>query len=118
MIHVSSVPKYAAVLTIGLATAAAAQVPVSREPRHRVVFENAQFRILDVRIPPGETTLDHTHEHDVVTVAMTSGAETRTQSPGQPWSEVRPARPLGDASVSEHTGRSDRHVVQNVGDIP
>jgi hypothetical protein len=30
----------------------AAQVPVSKEPRHHVTFENQQLRILDVNIPP------------------------------------------------------------------
>ena len=35
-----------------LAAGAAAQVPLSKEPRHTVVYENADLRILD-----GETTL-------------------------------------------------------------
>jgi hypothetical protein len=48
---------------------------------------------------------------------MTGGAAMRTQSPGQPWSPVRP-RPLGDAEVAEYTGKPDRHLLQNVGDIP
>jgi hypothetical protein len=47
-----------------LATNAAnllAQVPVHEEPRHHTVFQNAAIRILDVRIPPGDTTLYHIH---------------------------------------------------------
>jgi quercetin dioxygenase-like cupin family protein len=114
----SSAPQCIGILIITLATAAAAQVPLTREPRHRVVFENPQFRILDVNIPPGDTTLDHTHENDIVTVAMTGDVATRTQSPGQPWDAVRPPRPLGDAGVAEYTGRPDRHLIQNVGDRP
>ena len=104
------------IVIILLATAVAAQVPVTQEPRHRVVFETPEFRILDVRIPPGETTLDHTHEHDIVTVAMAGGA-TRTQSPGQAWIPV-PAKPPGDVVIEEHTGKPDRHLLQNVGDSP
>jgi quercetin dioxygenase-like cupin family protein len=114
----SSAPQCVGILMISLATAAAAQVPLSREPRHRVVFETPEFRILDVNVPPGDMTLDHTHEFDLVTVAMSGGAATRTQSPGQPWGPVRPLRPIGDVSVSEYTGKPDRHLIENVGDIP
>jgi hypothetical protein len=41
---------------------ASAQIPVSQEPRHHNVFENAWVRVLDVRIPPGDTSLMHKHE--------------------------------------------------------
>jgi len=100
-----------------LATTAvvAAQVPLSKEPRHRVTFENAQLRILDVNIPPGDTSLDHLHDRDIVTVSMTTGADTRLQSPGKPWGPVRPARPLGDATVAEYTGKPESHRIENVG---
>ena len=36
-----------------LTASVAAQVPVNNEPHHRTVFENADFRILDVRVAPG-----------------------------------------------------------------
>jgi hypothetical protein len=100
-----------------LATTAimAAQVPLSQEPRHRVTFENAQLRILDVNIPPGDTSLDHRHDFDIVTVSMTSGTDTRVQSSGQPWSPARPPRPLGDANVADYTGKPASHRVENVG---
>jgi len=39
-----------------------AQVPVHEEPRHHPVFENDEIRILDVHIPPGDTTLYHIHQ--------------------------------------------------------
>lgn len=38
-----------------------AQIPVSQEPRHHKVFENAWVRVLDVHIPPGDTSLMHKH---------------------------------------------------------
>ena len=93
----------------------AGQVPLSKEPRHRVTFENAQLRILDVNVPPGDTTLDHLHEFDIATVSMTNGTDTRLQSPGQPWSPVRPPRPLGDATVTEYTGKPGSHRLETVG---
>jgi hypothetical protein len=93
----------------------AAQVPLTQEPRHHVVFENAQLRILDVNIPPGDTSLDHRHDFDIATVSMTSGTNTRQQSAGQPWGPVRPPRPLGNANVTEYTGTPASHRVENVG---
>ena len=48
-----------------------AQTPANKEPHHRTVFENTHFRILDVNVPPGETTLEHSHNLDLVTVSMT-----------------------------------------------
>lgn len=38
-----------------------AQVLVHEEPRHRVVFQNEKIRILDVLVPPGDTTQYHIH---------------------------------------------------------
>jgi len=38
-----------------------AQIQVSQEPRHHKVFENAWVRVLDVHVPPGDTSLVHKH---------------------------------------------------------
>jgi hypothetical protein len=99
-------------------TAAAAQVPLENESHHRVVFQNSELRVLDVAVSPGEATLDHRHDYDIVTVSMTAGTRTRTQAPGQPWGDVRPPRPLGDATVAEYAGKPASHRVENVGDAP
>jgi hypothetical protein len=48
-----------------------AQVPVNKEPRHHVVFENDQFRILNVLIPPGDTTQYHIHSTPSVFISFT-----------------------------------------------
>ena len=95
----------------------AAQVPLSKEPRHRVTFENTQLRILDVNIPPGDASLDHRHDLDIVTVSMTDGTPTRIQTGTQPATE-RPPRPLGDATVAEYAGKAQSHIVANVGKSP
>ena len=104
-----------AVCAGALVTGTAAQVPLSKEPRHRVVFENADLRILDVNIPPKGATLDHVHDYDIVTVSMGGATTTRTQSPGQPWSEPRAPRALGHASSTEYTGKPGIHRVENLG---
>jgi len=111
-------PLWVVLVSLGLAGLAAAQVPLTEEPRHRVVFENAQIRVLDVNVPPGDTTLDHLHEHDLVTVSMSGGADTRIQSPGQPWSQPRPRRPLGDAGIVDYSGAPQSHRLENIGSSP
>ena len=98
-------------------TIVAAQVPLSKEPRHRVTFENKQVRIIDVNIPPGDTSLDHRHDLDIVTVSMSGGTNTRIQTGNQPATD-RPPRPLGDATVAEYAGKSGSHKVENVGKTP
>ncbi len=47
-----------------------AQVPVSMEPRHHKVFENAYVRVLDVHIAPGDTSLFHKHETPSVFIVL------------------------------------------------
>jgi quercetin dioxygenase-like cupin family protein len=98
-----------------LAAGVGAQVPLSKEPRHMVVYENADLRILDVNIPPKATTLDHVHDHDIVTVSMGGETTTRTQAPGQAWSDPRPPRALAHAAISDYAGRPGSHRVENLG---
>lgn len=105
------------VLLLAASTAVIAQVPVAEEPRHRVTFANSDLRILDVNIPPGDTSLDHRHDFDIVTVSMNDGPETRSQPAGEDWN-VRAARPLGHAAITEYTGRAAAHRVQNSGQVP
>ncbi len=38
-----------------------AQILVHEEPRHRPVFQNKEIRILNVLVPPGDTSLYHMH---------------------------------------------------------
>jgi quercetin dioxygenase-like cupin family protein len=102
-------------LLASVAAAAVAQVPVDKEPHHRVVFENAQLRILDVNLEPRTLTSEHRHDRDIATVSI-SPADTRTISPGQPWGPVRPRRPAGNVGTTEYTGKPGIHTIENVGD--
>ena len=54
------------------------QVPVSQEPRHHKVLDNGHVRLLDVRIPPGDTTEFHIHATPSVFVVLTD-ARTGSQ---------------------------------------
>lgn len=99
---------------VSMSAVVAAQVPLTKEPRHRVTFESAQMRIFDVNIPPGDKTLDHRHDRDIVTVSMAGGTEIRIQNTEQPWT-TRAPRPLGDATVAEYAGKPGSHKVENIG---
>src|SRR5688572_5899131 len=95
----------------------AAQAPLGNDAWHKVVFENPQMRVLSVEVPPGATTDEHRHDFDIVTVSMNDGTETRVQT-GQQAATSRPARPLGNTSATEYTGKPGSHRVQNVGKRP
>jgi hypothetical protein len=49
----------------------AAQVAVSKERRHHLVFENDKVRILNVLLPPGDTTQYHLHSTPSVFISFT-----------------------------------------------
>jgi redox-sensitive bicupin YhaK (pirin superfamily) len=57
-------------LPICISCRGASQVPVSQEPLHHNVFENAWVRVLDVRIQPGDTTQFHKHETPSVFIVL------------------------------------------------
>jgi quercetin dioxygenase-like cupin family protein len=104
-------------ITVALASVVlSAQVPVNNEPHHRTVYENADFRILDVRVAPGDSTADHRHDHDIATVSMNTGTATRITAGGQ--AQNRPPRPLADATVTEYTGKASSHKLDNIGAAP
>ena len=77
---------------LGLTTTrAAAQpaVPLEREPRHRLVWQDGPVRILDVRIPPGDTTLFHIHDAPILYVPVALSPMS-TQILGEPWTPPPP----------------------------
>ena len=84
-------------------------VPVHEEPRHRLVFDSPGTRVLDVQIPPGDTTLFHTHSDPILYVTM-STSRTRSQNLGGDWSAapgapVPPAAPGAPSAPSSPPGR-------------
>jgi hypothetical protein len=54
------------------------QVPVSQEPRHHKVLDNGHLRLLNVIIPPGDTTQFHIHATPSVFVVL-ADAKTGSQ---------------------------------------
>jgi len=48
------------------------QVPVHEEPRHHLVFQSEEVRILNVLIPPGDTTKYHSHTTPSLFIRLTN----------------------------------------------
>lgn len=65
-----------------------AQVQVSKEPRHNNALENKYVRLLDVKIPPGDTSLFHIHSTPSVFVHFTNTVVC-SQIKGKEWETAK-----------------------------
>ncbi len=93
---------------------ALAQVPVKNEPRHKVVLENEYVRLIDVHIPPGDTTLYHVHALPSVVVVITkalTGSQVMGENPTSPG-ESQP----GNTWFAAYNEKPITHRVFNAGD--
>jgi quercetin dioxygenase-like cupin family protein len=70
-----------------LAPRAQQVLPVSQEPRHHKRFENEYFRVLEVIVPPGDTTLFHAHTRDMGLVQLQS-TEVKSEEPNNPEAAI------------------------------
>ena len=61
-----------------------AQIPVREEPRHHPVLQNKYIRLLDVWIPPGDTTLFHIHATPSLFIELSNGV-IGSQIKGAGW---------------------------------
>jgi quercetin dioxygenase-like cupin family protein len=97
-------------------------VPIQEEPRHRLVYETPELRVLDIEIAPGDTTLFHRHDAPISYVFI-SPTPTNAQVLGQSWgSATRDSRPLagiGNVVFDEtYSTAPVEHRVTNLGDVP
>jgi quercetin dioxygenase-like cupin family protein len=53
-----------------LAFAETAEVEITAEPHHHLVFTNDQVRVFSVEVPPHSETLMHRHRHDYIYVTL------------------------------------------------
>lgn len=92
---------------------------VHEEPRHRLVHETPDLRVLDVQIQPGDTTLFHTHDAPITYVTI--GTSSTDQMPlGGTWNNTQPRTPppgrVGAVrAVQSYAERPLTHRVTNVG---
>jgi hypothetical protein len=92
-----------------------AQVQVRYEPRHKNVIENKYFRVLDVNIPPHDTTLQHIHSTPSVILMFTSTI-TAQQLKGQSW--VKGPSVAGSAFYRDFSKDTVIHKVSNWDTVP
>jgi len=71
-------------IILAFSSRAAAQVQVSKEPRHKPVLENEYVRMLDVVLPPADTTWFHIHSTPSVFLQFTS-SNLATQVKDADW---------------------------------
>ncbi len=62
-------------------------VPVHEEPRHHLVRDGDDFRVLDIRVASGDTTLFHTHDAPIAYVAIDASA-VNTQPLDGEWGDT------------------------------
>ncbi len=103
------------------ATAAVAQrvVMVHEEPRHRLVHDTPDLRVLDVQIQPGDTTLYHTHDSPITYVTIGTSS-TDQMALGGAWNNTQPSNiPPGRIgavrAVQSYAEQPLTHRVTNVG---
>ena len=100
-------------------------VPLSGEPRHHVVYESPAMRVHDIQIPPGDTTLFHTHDTAILYVPI-ARSTNRSQVLGAEWTGGAaaavppppppvPERPGPVNSVTTYVEKPYTHRVNNVG---
>jgi len=92
-----------------------ATVAVQFEPRHRPVLTNARVRVLDIRIPVGDKSLMHTHEHDAVHITV-QGARIRETKPRGWWVSTHDASADGLTYFSALRGTPCTHAIENIGE--
>lgn len=107
----------AALLVLPLVAVAqdTAAVAVQLEPRHRPVLTNMRVRVLDIRIPAGDKSLMHTHEHDAVHITV-QGARIRETKPRGWWASTHDASADGLTYFSALRGTPYTHAIENIGD--
>jgi quercetin dioxygenase-like cupin family protein len=99
--------------------AAADAEDILREPHHHWVMQTSYFRVVDARIPPGETTQWHRHEFPNVGVRI-QGSRISSQKSGGEWTSPQDL-PSGAATIEKlplpyvhrvkNSGSDEYHVV-------
>lgn len=100
-----------------LAKITPAQVPVREEPRHHVAFQNQYLRLLDVWLPPGDTTFFHVHEIPSLFVVL-SKTLTASQIKDQEWVNGTFTSNPGYAWYNNFKNGPLIHRVANIDTIP
>lgn len=100
-------------------TCAQRVVMVHEEPRHRLIRDTPDLRVLDVQIQPGDTTLFHTHDTPITYVTIGTSSTDQMVLEGT-WNNTQPRTPppgrIGAVrAVESYAQRPVTHRVTNVG---
>ena len=99
---------FASLSCLLLAGRAAAQLPADQESHHKVVFENNTIRVLEGRVPPGDTTPAHVHAANGVVVFLSQSVFSIELVGGKPVaSSVKP----GDLKYVNYGDKPVNHRV-------
>ena len=95
-------------------------VPVFEEPRHHLVVDTPTLRILDIQIPPGDTTLFHMHNSAMIYVPIRARARAvrlwvRTGPRRAPRPRRHRHRPLPPALVASAAGPTTSTSPRRIG---
>lgn len=97
-------------LFVATSAAAFAQLPVSREPHHKVIQENHYYRLLEGKIPMNDTTPAHTHTANSVVIFLshsTFGIRVAGEKP-----VITTVNP-GDVKYAPYGDKPVNHIVWN-----
>ena len=84
---------------------------------HRLVYRNPMVRVLDVRIPAGDTTAYHVHDAPMVGIVV-QDARIWSQTPGAPPGPVRTPPPSPSVFTNWTQSLPYTHRVGNVDSVP
>ena len=107
------------ILVVGMSALAVvmakAQDPAKVDPKHyKVIFNNAQVRVLDVRLKPGEKTPMHSHP-DLIAYSLTGGTIKSTLPDGKTTTVTTKAGQAvwhsAQTHSSENVGKAEIHAL-------
>lgn len=91
---------------------------IAAPEHHRLLFENDRVRVLETRIPPGETTGLHTHRWSAVLYILSRSHGVRRDAEGAVLLDTRVSGLGGAAGEATWTAPLPPHTMTNVGSEP
>lgn len=85
---------------------------------HKLLLENAQVRVLETIIKPGETTALHTHQWPAVHTVLGWSDFVRRDDHGTITLDTRELPVRGRAGQATWSGPLGPHTLENVGPVP
>jgi quercetin dioxygenase-like cupin family protein len=89
---------------------------VAAPAHHTLLLENERVRVLETRIPAGETTAVHTHRWPNVQYVMSSPDLVRRDGEGIVLLDTRSAERRNQAPVTHWSEPLPPHSIENVGE--